>query len=94
MADSDIARTFAQVQYALRDRHRPLRLILDQSIDAGKEPLLPQRAIGSEAICGGFNVQIAKTSINLTRRFPSPAATASMDIAGNASPIRAAPLRR
>jgi type VI secretion system secreted protein VgrG len=58
MADPDIARTFAQVQYALRDRHRPLRLILDKSIDAGKEPLLPQRVIGSEAICGGFSVRL------------------------------------
>jgi type VI secretion system secreted protein VgrG len=66
MADSDIARTFAQVQYALRDRHRPLRLILDQSIDAGKEPLLPQRVLWSEAICGGFNVQMLCVSENAT----------------------------
>lgn len=66
MADPDIARTFAEVQYVLRDRHRPLRLLLDGMTKAGKEPLLPQRIIGSEAICGGFNFRMLCVSESAT----------------------------
>lgn len=66
MADPDIVRTFAQVQYMLRDRHRPLRLILDGSTDTGKDPLLPQRVIGSEAICGGLQVRMLCVSESAT----------------------------
>jgi type VI secretion system secreted protein VgrG len=66
MADPDIARTLTQAQYALRDRHRALRLVLDGPVDAGKEPLLPQRIIGSEAICGGFNFRMLCVSESAT----------------------------
>ena len=64
MADPDIARTLAQAQYALRDRHRPLRLVIDGPVDAGTEPLLPQRVIGSEAVCGGFSFRLLCVSEN------------------------------
>ncbi|MFJ1468955.1 type VI secretion system Vgr family protein [Massilia orientalis] len=66
MADPDIARTFAEVQYVLRDRHRPLRLLLDGMTKAGNESLLAQRIIGSEAICGGFNFRMLCVSESAT----------------------------
>ena len=58
MADTDAANIASHLQYMLTVRHRPLRLILDGVDGTGEEPLLPQRVIGSEAICGGLEFRI------------------------------------
>jgi len=64
MADNDIANALAQYKLATRDR--PLRLILDGIDGTGDESLLPQRIVGSEAVCGGFEFQMLCVSESAT----------------------------
>lgn len=66
MADTDAANIASHLQYMLTVRHRPLRLILDGVDGTGEEPLLPQRVIGSEAICGGLEFRILCVSESVT----------------------------
>ncbi len=44
--------------YQLLTRHRPLRLRFDAPGIEGEDVLLPAKVIGTEAICGGFEVQL------------------------------------
>lgn len=54
------------VQYTLAARNRPLRLLLEGDDDVGDELLLPQKVVGSQAICGGFEFRILCVSENAT----------------------------
>jgi type VI secretion system secreted protein VgrG len=58
MANAATAKTFSLTEYMLTVRHRPLRLRFDGLNGAGGEPLLPQRIIGSEAVCGGLEFRM------------------------------------
>lgn len=52
--------------YKLSTDSRPLRLMLDNEDSSGNASLLPQRVIGSEAVCGGFEFQILCVSERAT----------------------------
>lgn len=66
MTANDIATAFGLTQYKLATGNRPLRLILEGDDGAGDELLLPQRVVGSEAICGGFEFRILCVSESAT----------------------------
>lgn len=66
MADTSAANISSLSQYMLTVRHRPLRLILEGLDGTGEEPLLPQRVIGSEAICGSLEFRILCVCGNAT----------------------------
>lgn len=66
MTVNDIATAFGLTQYKLATRNRPLRLILEGANDTGDELLLPQRIVGSEAVCGGFEFRILCVSESAT----------------------------
>lgn len=66
MTANDIATAFGLTQYKLATGNRPLRLILEGDDGAGDESLLPQRVVGSEAICGGFEFRILCVSESAT----------------------------
>jgi type VI secretion system secreted protein VgrG len=66
MPDSDIANALDLSQYKLATRDRPLRLILDGADGTGGESLLPQRIVGSEAVCGGFEFRMLCVSESAT----------------------------
>jgi type VI secretion system secreted protein VgrG len=56
MAELDSKRLARLAQYALTTEDRPLRLVLD-GLDSDSNPLLLQKVIGHEAICGGFELR-------------------------------------
>ena len=58
MANNVAAQTLSLAQYMLTVHNRPLRLIFDNAEAIHHEPLLPQRVIGNEAVCGGFEFRI------------------------------------
>ena len=58
MANTAGAQTLSLSEYMLTARHRPLRLIFDSANGTGNETLLPQKVIGNEAICGGFEFRM------------------------------------
>jgi type VI secretion system secreted protein VgrG len=66
MPDNAIANTLGLAQYKLATPNRALRLILDGADRAGGESLLPQRVVGSEAVCGGFEFRILCVSESAT----------------------------
>jgi type VI secretion system secreted protein VgrG len=66
MVDNDIANALGLTQFKLATRDRPLRLILDGPDGTGDESLLPQRIVGSEAVCGGFEFRILCVSESAT----------------------------
>jgi type VI secretion system secreted protein VgrG len=66
MPDNDIANALDLSQYKLATRDRPLRLILDGADGTGGESLLPQRIVGSEAVCGGFEFRMLCVSESAT----------------------------
>ena len=66
MANQGMANPVSLAQYKLAARDRPLRLIVEGIDDAGHESLLPQRVIGNEAVCGGFEFQLLCVSESVT----------------------------
>jgi type VI secretion system secreted protein VgrG len=48
-----------QHEQSLSTAHRPLRLRLAQAGELAEDILLPQRVVGSEAICGGIEYRVA-----------------------------------
>ena len=56
MAELDSKRLAKLAQYALTTEDRPLRLVLD-GMDSDSNPLLLQKVIGHEEICGGFELR-------------------------------------
>jgi type VI secretion system secreted protein VgrG len=66
MANTHVGKTFSLTQYKLVTRHPPLRLILDGVDDNEDELLLPQRVIGSEAVCGGLEFRALCVSESAT----------------------------
>jgi type VI secretion system secreted protein VgrG len=65
MADYDQFPDLAQ--YKLSTDERPLRLVLDRQSDRNSDFLLPQRVIGKEEVCGGFEFRILCVSEDATR---------------------------
>lgn len=68
MANNDKAKPISLAQYKLATRDRPLHLILDDPDADDDASLLPQRVVGSEAVCGGFEFQILCVSENATQQ--------------------------
>lgn len=68
MANNDKAKQISLAQYKLATRDRPLHLILDDPDADDDASLLPQRVVGSEAVCGGFEFQILCVSENATQQ--------------------------
>jgi type VI secretion system secreted protein VgrG len=66
MANDTITNLVSLAQYKLESRNRPLRLVLAGMDDASYESLLPQRVIGNEAVCGGFEFHILCISESVT----------------------------
>lgn len=66
MTVNDIVTAFGPAQYKLATGKRPLRLILEGDDGAADELLLPQRVIGSEAICDRFEFRILCVSESAT----------------------------
>jgi len=58
MAEVDANRAYNLAQYKLLTHDRPLQLALAGSRDVRDDVLLPQRVIGKESICGGFEYRI------------------------------------
>lgn len=58
MTDNDLIRDFALTQYQLTTSERPLELALARPDGSHDDVLLPQKVIGKEAICGGFEYRI------------------------------------
>jgi type VI secretion system secreted protein VgrG len=58
MAEFDKVRIADLAQYLLSTRNRPLRLVLDRAGGTTDSPLLPQKVIGHEAVCGGSEFKI------------------------------------
>jgi type VI secretion system secreted protein VgrG len=48
-----------QVEKSLSTAHRPLRLRLAQAGQLAEDILLPQRVVGTEAVCGGIEYRVA-----------------------------------
>jgi type VI secretion system secreted protein VgrG len=48
-----------QIEKALSTAHRPLRLRLAHAGQLAEDILLPQRVVGSEAVCGGIEYRVA-----------------------------------
>lgn len=67
MADDHIAQFPNLSQYKLSTDERPLRLVLDRQSDREGDFLLPQRVIGKEEVCGGFEFRVLCVSENATR---------------------------
>lgn len=65
MADSETSPAPMLAQFQLVTNDRPLRLILDLPGGHRKDLLLPQRALGQEAICGGLELRILCVSGNV-----------------------------
>jgi type VI secretion system secreted protein VgrG len=53
-------------QYKLRTRNRPLRLLLNGMSGTDNEPLLAQRVVGNEAVCGGLEFRMLCVSESAT----------------------------
>ena len=65
MADSDTSPAPMLAQFELVTNDRPLRLMLDLPGGCRNDLLLPQRAFGREAICGGLELRILCVSANV-----------------------------
>ena len=65
MTNPDIASAPGLLPFQLTAGRRALRLILDDT-GAGRDVLLPQRVVGSEAVCGGFEFQVLCVSESAT----------------------------
>lgn len=66
MTDNDIRNALGLGQYQLATRDRPLRLMLDGANGVNDGSLLPQRVVGSEAVCGGFEFRMLCVSESAT----------------------------
>lgn len=66
MPNIDLGSLISLTQYKLATRDRPLRLILEGMDEANYESLLPQRVIGNESVCGGFEFQLLCVSESAT----------------------------
>jgi type VI secretion system secreted protein VgrG len=63
MAIDDVASQHRLAQTVFAPDHRPLRLILGGSQST---PLMPQRVLGSEAVCGGIEVRLLCVAASAT----------------------------
>lgn len=66
MADYDPRNASNLMQYMIVTRNRPLRLLLDGAEDSNGKALLPQRIIGNETLCGGFEFRMLCVSESAT----------------------------
>jgi len=66
MANYDIRNASDLMQYMVVTRNRPLRLLLDGMEDSNGKALLPQRIIGNETLCGGFEFRMLCVSESAT----------------------------
>ncbi|TFW11530.1 type VI secretion system tip protein VgrG [Massilia arenosa] len=56
----------ALLEYALQAQNRPLSLVLSRQDGSGEDELLPQKVIGREQVCGGFEYRILCLSSSAT----------------------------